>query len=59
MEHDQEAEIGKVSVVFAEEKSEDGQTKESRHVQDKSCGEETRTRRSVFQAELSQSETSR
>jgi hypothetical protein len=52
MEHDQETEIWQVSTVFAQEKSEHGQTKKSRHVQDKSCGEETRTRYSVFQAEL-------
>jgi len=50
--HDQEAESGQVSTVFAEEKSQGGQTKKSRHVQDEGCGEKTRTRHSVFQAEL-------
>jgi predicted small secreted protein len=59
MEHDQESEIRKVSTVFAQEKYQHGKTKESWHVQDKSCGEKTETRRSVFQAEISQSETSR
>jgi hypothetical protein len=59
MEHDQETEIREVSVVFAQEKSENGEAKKSRHLLDGSTGKETRTRRSVFQAELSRSETSR
>jgi len=50
--HDQETQNRQVSTVFAQEKSQDGQTKKSRHLQDKGCGEETRTRHSVFQAEL-------
>jgi hypothetical protein len=45
-------EIRQVQAVFPKEKSEDGQTKKSRHVQYKGRGEETRTRYSVFQAEL-------
>jgi hypothetical protein len=52
MEHDQETEIRQVSAVFPQEKSADGEKKKSRHVQHKGCGEETRTRRSIFQAEL-------
>jgi len=59
MEHDQETEIREVSVVFAQEKFENGEAKKSRHVLDGSRGKETRTRRSVFQAAVSQSETSR
>ena len=50
--HDQETEIGQVSVVFAEEKSEDRETEKSRHVQEQGCGEETRTGGSVFQTAL-------
>jgi hypothetical protein len=50
--HDQETEIRQVSAVFAQAKSENGETKKSRYVQDKGSGEEPRTRRSVFQAEL-------
>jgi hypothetical protein len=50
--HDQKTEIQQVQAVFPQERSEDGQTKKSRHVQYKGRGEETRTRRSVFQAEL-------
>jgi hypothetical protein len=52
MDHDQKAEIRQISVVFPQEKSEDGQTKKSRDVQHKSCGEETRTRRSALQTAL-------
>jgi hypothetical protein len=51
--HDQETEIRQISAVFAEEKSEDRETKKSRHVQDKDCSEEARTRGSVFQTALS------
>jgi hypothetical protein len=59
MQHDQETEIREVSVVFAQEKSENREAKKSRHILDGSTGKETRTRRSVLQAALSQSETSR
>jgi len=50
--HDQETEIRQVSVVFPQERSENGQTKKSRHVQEQDSGEETRTRGSVFQTAL-------
>jgi hypothetical protein len=50
--HDQETEIREISIVFAKEKSENRETKKSRHVQDKDCSEEARTCHSVFQAAL-------
>jgi len=56
MQHDQETEIGDVSVVFAQEKSENRQAKKSRHVLDGSTGKETRTSHSVLQAALNHSE---
>jgi hypothetical protein len=34
--------------IFSQEKSQDGKTKKPWHVQDKSCGEETREGRPVF-----------
>jgi len=47
---DQETQIREVPVVFAKEKSKNGQTKKSRHVHDKVTGKETRTSHSVLQA---------
>ena len=52
MEHDQETERRQIPALFPQEESEDGQTKESRHVQHEGRREETRTRHSIFQAEL-------
>jgi hypothetical protein len=52
MEHDQETERRQIPTLFPQEKSEDGQTKESRHVQHEGRREETRTRHSIFQAQL-------
>jgi len=46
--HDQKTQIRQVSVVFSQEKSQDGKTKKPWHVQDESCGEETREGRPVF-----------
>ena len=56
-QHDQETEIREVSVVFAQEESENREAKKPRHVLDGSTGKETRTSRSVFQATLTRSET--
>jgi len=50
--YDQKTEVREVSAVLAQKGFENGQTKKSRHVQEQGCGEETRTRRSVFQAPL-------
>jgi len=41
-------EIRQVPVVFSQEKSQDGKMKKPWHVQDKSCGEETREGHPVF-----------
>ena len=43
--HDQKTEVRPVPVVFTEEESKNGQTTESRHLQDESCGQETRNER--------------
>ena len=40
--HDQETEVRRLSIVFAQEKSQDRQTSESRHLQNKSRREEAR-----------------
>ena len=43
---------GRYPAVFPQERFQSGQTKKSRHLQQQGCGEETRTRGSVFQAAL-------
>jgi len=50
--YDSETEIWEVPAVFAQERFEDRQTKKSRHVQQQSCSEKTRTRGPVFQTAL-------
>src|SRR5205085_7156735 len=57
--HEQKTKVRPVSVVFTEEESQNGQTTESRHLQDESCGRETRTSRSIFQAALTRKKTLR
>src|SRR5207248_4571058 len=58
-DHDQKTEVRPISFVFAEEESEDGQTTKSWHLQDESCGQETRTSGSILQAAVRQEQTLR
>jgi hypothetical protein len=47
--HDEETQIRRLQIIFAEEKPEDREAKKSRYVQDESCGEETRKSGAVLQ----------